>query len=372
MENFNKVNMEMENLKLVEKNIKHLFEASKNIYTNLMDDTSKNIYKNLFLYWNFGEFKYIENLQEFVSPYLKQQWAESNLKTASDIDQERTIIIYGAHVGRVLFDKFNRTDNIFFCDRDYMRLQEVKGVRVISPQELFASYSDALIYIAASGSSKEIYDFLIANNIPKENIVDGYTAFDYNGQYFDEMVKPHKDEIFLDIGSFDADTTVRFSHWCSQEYKKIYLFEPDKTSLEVCKKAILKNQIQNVEYIPYAAWDKKETLKFHSNGFSSAITESGEIEIETDRIDDLIGDIPVTFIKMDIEGAELNALKGAEKLIRKYKPTLAISLYHKPEDIISLPLYIKQIVPEYQLYLRHYTTLIAETVLYAIMPDSDM
>lgn len=74
----------------------------------------------------------------------------------------------------------------------------------------------------------------------------------------------------------------------------------------------------------------------------------------------------VTFIKMDIEGAELESLKGAQKVIQRDKPKLAICIYHKPEDMVELPLYIKELVPEYKFYIRHHSNFINETVLYAI------
>ena len=69
---------------------------------------------------------------------------------------------------------------------------------------------------------------------------------------------------------------------------------------------------------------------------------------------------------MDIEGAELEALKGAEETIKRYRPKLAICVYHKPEDIVEIPKYILNINPDYKLYLRHYSDNAGETVLYAI------
>ena len=74
---------------------------------------------------------------------------------------------------------------------------------------------------------------------------------------------------------------------------------------------------------------------------------------------------PPHFIKMDIEGFEGEALRGARQTIAKYKPKLAISIYHKPEDFFVLPELIKSICPEYKFYLDHYTIFDADTVLYA-------
>lgn len=76
----------------------------------------------------------------------------------------------------------------------------------------------------------------------------------------------------------------------------------------------------------------------------------------------------VTMIKMDIEGSELEALRGARKTICRDKPRLAVCIYHKAEDMTEVPLYIKELVPEYRLYVRHHSKEIGETVFYAVMP----
>jgi hypothetical protein len=78
------------------------------------------------------------------------------------------------------------------------------------------------------------------------------------------------------------------------------------------------------------------------------------------------GGAAATFIKMDIEGAEFNALKGAERTIRKHKPKLAVCVYHKAEDLITIPQYIKSLVPEYKLYFRAHLPGPFDYVLYAV------
>ncbi len=117
--------------------------------------------------------------------------------------------------------------------------------------------------------------------------------------------------------------------------------------------------------IPKGLWSEYAEMSFKSNGGSSSITEDGDVHIIADCIDRCI-DAPVTFIKMDIEGAEYQAILGAKNIINKYKPKLAICVYHKPEDIWELPWLIHKINPEYKFYLRHYSFGDVETVLYAL------
>ena len=96
------------------------------------------------------------------------------------------------------------------------------------------------------------------------------------------------------------------------------------------------------------------------------MSETGETEVQARRLDDVLAGRKVTFIKMDIEGSEMAALRGAERIIREQRPRLAISIYHKPEDMWEIPSYILQCHPDYKLYVRHYSISDTETVLYAI------
>jgi hypothetical protein len=96
---------------------------------------------------------------------------------------------------------------------------------------------------------------------------------------------------------------------------------------------------------------------------------SANKEVPLRALDSMVieGLVPrVDFIKMDIEGSELCALKGASGTIRKYRPKLAISLYHKPNDIFEIPLFIQKEFPFYEMYIYHYTIHNEETVLYCL------
>ncbi|CAM4092776.1 FkbM family methyltransferase [Bacillus manliponensis] len=187
-----------------------------------------------------------------------------------------------------------------------------------------------------------------------------------SAQYFESpIISFLKDEIFIDGGAYTGDTVEEFLKHTKGNFKKIYSFEPEESK----HKEFLENfsDITNITLISYGLWNKKDVLRFNArNDGSSGVNKDGNIEIPVTSIDEYLNGKPVTFIKMDIEGAELEALKGAENTIKTYKPKLAICIYHNPLDIVEIPLYLKSIVPEYKFYLRHYGNGISETVCYAV------
>lgn len=125
---------------------------------------------------------------------------------------------------------------------------------------------------------------------------------------------------------------------------------------------------RRIELVPYGMWKEKGKLGFRRNGDTgSKIVDDGEGEVAVDTIDNICGGETVTFIKMDIEGAERYALQGAVNIIKRDKPRLAICIYHSLEDLYEIPLWIKETVPEYKLYMRHHSDNAAETVIYATL-----
>lgn len=189
------------------------------------------------------------------------------------------------------------------------------------------------------------------------------------GQYFNpDFIHYEENEIFVDAGCLNLGTSILLSKNCPN-LQKVYAYEPDPQNYQQCLQnaAQLPNTI--VKVFPYGTWSQKATLSFMaSSDGSSRITDDGQVSIETISIDETIdAQDRVTFIKMDVEGAELESLKGARQTIQRCKPKLAICIYHKPEDMTEIPLLIKSIVPEYKLYIRHHSNSVAETVLYAVV-----
>ncbi|MCI5160870.1 MAG: FkbM family methyltransferase [Candidatus Electrothrix sp. AX5] len=182
-------------------------------------------------------------------------------------------------------------------------------------------------------------------------------------QYFEYFLKlQSKNEVFVDVGGFDGFTTEEFIKRCPG-YKKIYFFEPIEKNLLIAKKRL--ERFKKIQFYQCGLSNKKSSLNFSYSASSSKICDHGEIQVEVDLLDKII-EGPVTFIKMDIEGAEREAIDGARKIISKYHPILAISVYHKADDLWKIPNQVLEIRDDYKIYLRHYTEGIAETIMFFI------
>ncbi|WP_169728203.1 FkbM family methyltransferase [Helicobacter pametensis] len=171
-------------------------------------------------------------------------------------------------------------------------------------------------------------------------------------------------EIMIDCGAFTGDTALKFAQYC-KTYRKIYAFEPDQISYQ----KLIKNT-QNLNITPFqkGVSSRSDTLSFDiQDSGCSNFNKKGKLQIQVEAIDSLlkIENQPITFIKMDIEGSELEALRGAKQTIQKYKPKLAICIYHRKEDLITIPQYIKSLHPDYKIFIRNHQQIPEDTVLYA-------
>jgi FkbM family methyltransferase len=179
-------------------------------------------------------------------------------------------------------------------------------------------------------------------------------------------------EQFVDAGAFTGDSAKDFLRTTGSKFDKIYLFELDKQSfdllnIEVGCFGLTPEEISRVLVFNKGLYSKRSKIRYTCNTTDSRISEKGDQEGDVIDLDSELNGERVSYIKMDIEGTEMEALKGAQETIRKYKPKLAICLYHKPEDLHEVPLYLKKLVPEYKQYMRHYSPLEYETVLYAVL-----
>ncbi len=259
-------------------------------------------------------------------------------------------------------------ENLYYCDVLDRGSAMPKECPEISVQEL-AEYFPGFIAVMAEKFERErVYSTLLSAGVPKESILSprhkrliGSTG----KQYFD-VFDPAENEIFVDAGAYDGGTTLQFAEWTNRQYKKIYVMEPLREMYESIEQKIQENHLHNVSVLERAAWDKEEVLYFKENDSGSKVAGDGTLAVKGADIDSIVGDSPVTFIKMDIEGSELKALAGARETILRNKPRLAVCIYHKPEDILEIPLYLLELIPDYKFYIRHYCSNMFETVLYAV------
>lgn len=188
-------------------------------------------------------------------------------------------------------------------------------------------------------------------------------------QYFHPKILPFMQETIIDGGAFTGDTAIMFSKnaYISAD---VYAFEPDYENYNKMFTNIHIRGLHNfIHPFPWGLWSERTTLSFFAGAQSSMITEDGLDRITTVDIDSFCQrhHISPTVIKLDVEGAELHALRGAEQVIRQGKPKLLISLYHVAEDLWQLPLLIKSYRDDYTFHIGHHSPdlTIYETVLYA-------
>lgn len=183
-------------------------------------------------------------------------------------------------------------------------------------------------------------------------------------EYFDaNLFSLGEDETYIDCGAFTGDSVEDFVAFTGGRYKKIHAFEPDAVSFKELQKNT--TRFPNVELHNVATGDQAGSITFAGGyGVSSAVSETGNVHVPVVRLDDYLTDIP-TLVKMDIEGAELATLRGMVRILRQNRPKLAISVYHKVEDLYAIPKFIKELVPDYHLKLRQHSPGLFDTVLYA-------
>jgi FkbM family methyltransferase len=192
-------------------------------------------------------------------------------------------------------------------------------------------------------------------------------------QYFPpDIITLSPNEIFVDCGAFDGDTIEAFLLRAGSTFKSIIAYEPDPLSYaKLCSyTSSLRERIKSrINMRNAALGTRRSIISFEGVGSTaSAISSGGSHEVDIVSLDDELSGIVPTFLKFDIEGSELDALMGAQKIIRSTHPIIAISVYHNQQDIWEIPLYLHSLCDEYQFYFRSHHADGWETVLYAIPP----
>lgn len=196
----------------------------------------------------------------------------------------------------------------------------------------------------------------------------------YDGRLSDAVIKVDEGDIVIDGGACWGDSSLYFAHEVG-EAGKVYSFEFMPSNLEIFERNMSLNPkySRRIDLVRKPLWSRSgEPLFVEGDGPGARVVpdsrQPGTLRVETLTIDDLVDeeDLPrVDFIKMDIEGAELEALRGAKNTLQQFRPKLAISVYHKLNDIWEIPQYIDSCGLEYKFFLRHFSLHGEETVLFA-------
>lgn len=341
------------------------------------------------------------------------------------VQRHRYVVFYGCgailnsiveswmeHIGRPID---------YCCDSDPEKWGKIFcGARCLSPDELLKLKAQCAVFVTI-GQFRAVVDFLIANGFTTVNLIYKYdlvssdfldkhdpveiaailrqarqlfcdqkslNVFDSivqrvmgggkdvdlmvniceEDQYFPpDIIRLSDHECFVDIGSYDGDTVGDFVKRTGARFDRIDSFEVDHLNYVQLKRNVARMpHADRIQVFNLGIWDAERDVTY-SIGKSQSTIGNGQATGHVVPLDHILRGERVSFIKMDIEGAEPNALRGAKNIIETQKPRLAICVYHHLKHLWEIPLYIKELVPEYKLYLRHHTNLEYETVCYAVL-----
>lgn len=210
------------------------------------------------------------------------------------------------------------------------------------------------------------------------DVVSVFLLGQYSYRTGDTPVRVEPGDVVLDAGGCWGDTALYFASLVGPK-GKVYTFEFDPESLEILRANLALNPhlASRIEVVERALWDRSgETLEFVQAGRMTALVEPGAEQPSTRRVATITIDEfaeqegleRLDFVKMDVEGAELNLLRGARRSIERFAPKLGIAAYHKDDDLVNIPAALTSVEPEYQLYLASFSPIEDETVLFAASP----
>ena len=263
-----------------------------------------------------------------------------------------------------------KLDNMGFKNFNYLSFYRYSNLPLVAPPFIIDFKDDYLenkdkytkIYnLLADEESKKIFEKVINFKISFDfDFMEGFTN-NHIEQYFDKQLIPNINNIiFLDGGGYVGDTIPQIIN-NFPNFKKIYLIEPNLLHINIAKRDF--ENIQNIQFINCGLGSQKIITKDIPNKSNNCNHNYQAQNINT--IDNIIKE-SIDFIKLDIEGAEQDAIRGATNTIKKYHPVLAICIYHKAEDWYKIPQIVLDIDKNYTIYLRHYMEGIFETVMYFI------
>ena len=416
-----------------------MHQETDRLMSSLMDSgfDSNQIFTWLNLYWP-NKYDSLEGLSFDISGFrwvyglaqndITKRYASELLLEIKAEQNDRPIVLYGTgELGRetLMICRKIELEVDCFCDRKSQ--DSFMGIEVVTPEILADEYKNAVIIVCSIRYNEEICADLHNLGFTKKQIVpccdrwrdvyriesvssfsthlQGYEwaynffeddsskqlvldkirmllcGIDLNPNttsdcyYEDGFITLDNNEVFIDGGAFNGDTTEDFIYRFKGDMFHVHAFEPSKANYDKATARFGANP--NISLVQKGLWSECTELVFSEMptvlSGSSLVRREGcvvEYEVQVTSLDGYFEgrsneNLP-TFIKMDIEGAEKEALIGAAKIIKKCKPKLAICAYHKTEDIYTLPKTILNIRNDYKFALRQHAYGKLDTMLYAV------
>ena len=318
-------------------------------------------------------------------------------------------------IKRVLDERSIGVSDIMASD-GFVRGQSFMGHRVKTLSEIESEYGDGAVILVCFGSRlpevmENIYEIaqkheLYAPNVPVTG--DGVFDLEYANANKDELQKVYKmladeqskkvfenviryklsgdikylkecetpsdekfdllnigiEETVVDLGAYDGDTLIEFLNGTSMQFRKLYAMEPDNKNYRKLKRSLYMIGSARLEAYNAGAWDEDTTITFNmragrgSTASGSSVSKAHRLlqyrDIKMMKTDTMLRGDLATYIKIDVEGAEENALRGAKETIANFRPKLNIALYHRNEDLFKLPLLVNDLNRKYKFYMRHH------------------
>ena len=224
-------------------------------------------------------------------------------------------------------------DNIFSRDFYENYITEIKQVKMMLSDEKSKSVYENIINFKLTGDM----NFLLRSETTRE-------------EAYKNILQLGNDEIYMDLGAFNGDTVSEFLENVSS-YSKIYAAEPDIKNFT----KLLNNTryIENIECLNVCISDFCGEVTFSKHGGRNGNADKNGNPVKCMTVDSILGKNDVTYIKFDVEGLEKEAINGAKDTIKRCKPKMLVSCYHRSEDIFAIPLQIMSIRDDYKVFIRH-------------------
>lgn len=297
-------------------------------------------------------------------------------QTFDNLDLEWAIVItcsyYETIKDKLLLNYKDIENRLFLFDGYFLERKNI-GYYLDNKDEIIRCYN-----VLEDEFSKILYNNLIKYRYIRNPELINKLYESRNECYLDKVfINNFEDGLYIDAGSYNADFITTLANKVSINNSEFYIFEPNK----IFYNSIIDNLDRNINYKIFnmALCDEDSTMEFMQipsstshiidkkyNAYKDSIDKKYVDIVKTARLDSIIKDEKVKGIKIDIEWSESSMLKGSEEILKRDRPILLLSIYHRRDDLFKLQNYIMNLNLNYKFYIRHYSLSVAKTILYCI------